>query len=452
MKEKIKMKKRVGVGLDRPAKKQTGITLIALIITIIIMLILVAVSINILIQSNIIGSAKTAADATKDAIDKESELSKIEVDGKKYASIQDYIDGNEMLCDHEFGEIITVEATCEEAGKTSKTCKLCGYEEIISETEALGHNFENGICTRCNKYEIQYTLTHLIEPRVHAIAANSTETIAIAAETGYDLPNNITVSGATINWNKETGTLEISNPTGKVSITAEGTVGVSPYIGCYVDLDEATEGPEGIIFADLAYPTSGTYWNITYSYPAQDVTFKTYKTTGTKVSKFAFEENDVIEIENNTGEPRFYVMALDDVDTAKHYWYYRAYSEGMSDYSTYTSTSFGKGPENTTKMLAKWNEEVYGTRATTENPINGKTDMWGLIPDGWFVPSKDEWVAFAKTFSITTSNYDDLGLRNSFWSSSQNTTNYAWEAYFNYADMCNSIVCNDKYVRLCTTF
>ena len=55
MKEKIEMKNNAGVGLDRPAK---GITLIALIITIVIMLILVAVSINVLIQSNLIGAAK----------------------------------------------------------------------------------------------------------------------------------------------------------------------------------------------------------------------------------------------------------------------------------------------------------------------------------------------------------------------------------------------------------
>ena len=42
-------------------KNKKGITLIALIITIIVMLILVAVSVTVLIQSDIIGSAKKAA-------------------------------------------------------------------------------------------------------------------------------------------------------------------------------------------------------------------------------------------------------------------------------------------------------------------------------------------------------------------------------------------------------
>lgn len=43
-------------------KNQKGITLIALIITIIVMLILVSVTVSVLINSNLIGNAKDAAD------------------------------------------------------------------------------------------------------------------------------------------------------------------------------------------------------------------------------------------------------------------------------------------------------------------------------------------------------------------------------------------------------
>ena len=93
MKEKIKMKKRVGVGLDRPAKKQTGITLIALIITIIVMLILVGVTISILISSNIIGSAETAVKGYQNETDKERTIgTEIVIGEKTYASIEDYLD------------------------------------------------------------------------------------------------------------------------------------------------------------------------------------------------------------------------------------------------------------------------------------------------------------------------------------------------------------------------
>ena len=64
-----------------------------------------------------------------------------------------------MVCEHEFGEEITKEATCEEAGKVYKVCKLCEYEDIIEETPALGHNFVSGVCTKCSGYEITCALT-----------------------------------------------------------------------------------------------------------------------------------------------------------------------------------------------------------------------------------------------------------------------------------------------------
>ena len=48
-------------------KKNKGITLVALIITIVVMLILVAVSVNILIKSNLIGTAEKTVDKYKAA-------------------------------------------------------------------------------------------------------------------------------------------------------------------------------------------------------------------------------------------------------------------------------------------------------------------------------------------------------------------------------------------------
>ena len=56
--------------------KPNGITLIALIITIIVMLILVSVSVQILINSNLIGAAEDAANKTKTAYQTEGSLGK----------------------------------------------------------------------------------------------------------------------------------------------------------------------------------------------------------------------------------------------------------------------------------------------------------------------------------------------------------------------------------------
>ena len=71
--------------------RNKGITLVALIITIIVMLILVAVSVNILIKSNLLGTAEKTVNKYKIASEEEGNNGVIEIDGKKYNSIEDYM-------------------------------------------------------------------------------------------------------------------------------------------------------------------------------------------------------------------------------------------------------------------------------------------------------------------------------------------------------------------------
>ena len=67
-------------------KKQTGITLVALIITIIVMLILVGVSVQVLIDSDLIGTAQNAGSETEQAYEAEGSNSEIKVNGKTYGN------------------------------------------------------------------------------------------------------------------------------------------------------------------------------------------------------------------------------------------------------------------------------------------------------------------------------------------------------------------------------
>ena len=83
--------------------------------------------------------------------------------------------------------------------------------------------------------------------------------------------------------------------------------------------------------------------------------------------------------------------------------------------------------------------------------------MWGVIQEevnnGWFVPSRAEWSAFANAFSINSVNYTEYGLSNDgYWSSSQYDTNDAWDASFKRGCMDSSNVDYYNYVRLGTTF
>ena len=92
--------------------KNKGITLVALIITIVVMLILVAVSVNVVIKSNLIGTTEKAVDKYKTATEEETNGGVIEIDGKKYNSIEDYMkekegEKEEKLPDIKAGERAT---------------------------------------------------------------------------------------------------------------------------------------------------------------------------------------------------------------------------------------------------------------------------------------------------------------------------------------------------------
>ena len=80
-------------------RRDKGITLIALIITIVVMLILVAVSLNVLVNSNLIGHAEKTGDAYAGAIKNEEKLGNdgITINDKEYASIDDYIESRKPL-------------------------------------------------------------------------------------------------------------------------------------------------------------------------------------------------------------------------------------------------------------------------------------------------------------------------------------------------------------------
>ena len=76
--------------MEKKIQKQGGITLVALIITIIVMLILVAVSVNVLIKSNLMGTAGKAGNSYKTAARQEQNIeNSITING---INLDNYID------------------------------------------------------------------------------------------------------------------------------------------------------------------------------------------------------------------------------------------------------------------------------------------------------------------------------------------------------------------------
>ena len=241
----------------------------------------------------------------------------------------------------------------------------------------------------------------------------------------------------------------------------------------YADLD-GDGTADGIIVADISTDSTdtatykgGNPWgdsNVSFSYTKVTTGLKEYsENTSYKYTNAdgSTVDGTLIKCTNNTGTPRYYIISLANYDGNDHYWYKNAYDK-MSDYSTFTSEKFEKGQENTEKMIdrmknhASYNPD-YGEATTGTN-----ADVWNIIEDkvkeGWFVPSKAEWAAFASYLNTsktsTDSNYyANYGLSDWFWSSSQYYYIDAWRVNFYSGYMTNGINANASYsLRLCATF
>lgn len=106
------------------------------------------------------------------------------------------------------------------------------YAHIFGAGKDRGFDYANGTelnmtgeTTETTEYSITTTLTNCTGASGNAttITTNGTATLTFTANSGYELPDTITVSGATYTWNKSTGVLTLSSPTGNVSIVITAT-------------------------------------------------------------------------------------------------------------------------------------------------------------------------------------------------------------------------------------
>ena len=229
----------------------------------------------------------------------------------------------------------------------------------------------------------------------------------------------------------------------------------------YADVD-GNGTVDGVIYADLAIGGSGAALGEGYTI-SKGSGFKKYRVTQEVYSESFGTGKVIAPVEGSSGNERFYVMTLSNVVSGAKYWYDDAYGN-MEDYASQTSTAFGAGEQNTINMIAKWNSGSnggYGAQnAGTNSPYN--PDVWGISAvnsrtwngsSGWYVPSKEEWVAFAGELNIDDSNYLNLGLNHRYWSSSQVDTQNVWVADFAQKD-CSRYTVDSPFncVRLGTTF
>ena len=126
-------------------KKNRGITLIALIITVILLLILVGVSVNVIIKGNLFSNAQKAVDGTNAKVNEQQTIMD--------ELMNEWDEIEKDYCSHNWkdGEIL-LQPTCTTTGKKQVVCEICG-KLLEVEIPALGHNYENRVCTRCGEAE-----------------------------------------------------------------------------------------------------------------------------------------------------------------------------------------------------------------------------------------------------------------------------------------------------------
>ena len=282
----------------------------------------------------------------------------------------------------------------------------------------------------------KYYLNSELSPR--ATSSNNTYTYTgLTGGTDYNIKVEVVDKGNNIG----TGTATATTTKPAISET-------NSFVGNYADVD-GDGTADGVIYADLAIGGSGSWGGYRYTIPTGS-NFKKYTLIGTH-NENGFGTKDVIQLSNISGSARFYIMALEDIRTSSYntfYWYYGANS-AINDYASVTSTGFGRGKQNTTNMMTKWNGSQYGSQ--------NARDIWGVIQNqvnnGWYIPSRDEWAAFAGEFDVTSTNYySTYRLSSNYWLSSLSNENNAYVVFIpsTYIDIDGTMTTHS--VRLGTTF
>ena len=149
----------------------------------------------------------------------------------------------------------------------------------------------------------------------------------------------------------------------------------------------------------------GDSWG-TYTIPSE-AGLKQYYIKGEYTDEHFGTGKVIAPVEGTSGNERFYVMALEDINPGTGYCWYDAASGELDKTVGTSKNDFGQGRENTEYVNSKWNDPSLPWGAHNDN--SNYDDMWEVIQeeiaDGWFVPSKSEWAAFGARFNITTSNY-----------------------------------------------
>ena len=472
-------------------KEIKGITLITLAVTIVVLLILVGISINTVIGDNgIIKKAQSSAELTKESEAKEI-INRTIMEfylTNEYETLEDFL--NTKVSE---GRIDKVEKNADGTLKVWKNDYSVTTENKTNSSNNNDNNMNKRIKISTTPYEGIYDsceheaiINVNVEPTdttleystdginysttIPKVINAGTATIKIRASKENYATKNVTViakiekaegkltlsATSGISTNGDNLTFTVSGNTGTLSVvssdtniatvsisgstvtvkpgTTVGTVAitvtsaattnynmksatyiatikpkfnVSSGVGYYADVDD--DGiVDGVIFGDFKEGGSGKWGSVpfypelsSYSIPTTSST-KNYYVSQSNYDG-VFGSKPVLSTKDS-GNSRFWVMSLNDLSS--------------STYSRSYATDFSR--------------------------------------NGWKIPSKTQWLAFAAKIGVTKENYGQLGLKSEYWTSTldkrddpDNPNTYTIDFTQAYI---RSWFMADKYIRLATTF
>ena len=272
------------------------------------------------------------------------------------------------------------------------------------------------------------------------------------------------------------------------------------YVKYYADFEGGPEGGpdgtvDGIIFADIAadsgvekhwktngYDTTYQIKKPTHKQESDKVIYKEYYIEEV-IDKYIDQNNKIKVVKPKPGQQaekkdRFYVMSLTDYGKEMELFEWFKNANGQMPNppkDTITGCGYTKitneqkeeiiGRHNTLNMIkiattGKWKDKNNGN----QDIITDGNDIWLKLSNDkkvtagkWFLPSKDEWIAYAGELGIGC-GYDENGTKSkyslidNYWSSSQENTYSAWKVVFTSGCMNNYGVGYNSYARLAATF
>ena len=125
------------------------------------------------------------------------------------------------------------------SGKVIEVCNTVDFEArydeayrtiILDTDQCVDYDFySNYVGSKLNKQEIPtshsitYNLTNCISDSSNPTTISDTASVIVTANRGYKLPSTIIVTNATYTYEQSTGMIDLSNPTGDVTITVVAT-------------------------------------------------------------------------------------------------------------------------------------------------------------------------------------------------------------------------------------